>query len=61
MLHGGAAMAGELYVDSKFGRDTADGLASNRPFKTINKAIADARAGDTIHILPTEKICYQGI
>lgn len=56
-----AAHCAEYYVDPSVGGDDLDGLARVRegekggPFKTISRAIKAARAGDTIHLTPSEK------
>ena len=47
----------DLYVNPETGSDTANGRsaeikAGNGPFKTIARAIATAKPGDTIHLAP---------
>ena len=59
-LAAGWASARDLYVNPDQGADNADGLAPVRiapggpgPFKSIAHAIELARAGDTVHLAPT--------
>lgn len=47
----GARLPGHYYVAAD-GNDANDGLALNRSFATIQKALYQAQAGDTIHLDP---------
>lgn len=46
------AYAANWYVDGKYGSDYNSG-SSYSPFKTVRKAWAKARPGDTVHVKPT--------
>ena len=47
-----AASAADYYVSSMTGNDTNDGLSTEAPFATIDKAIASATEGDNIYVSP---------
>ena len=39
-----------IYVDAKDGNDKNDGLQEDRPYQTVEKAVAAAESGDTIQL-----------
>lgn len=47
-----ASSAAEYFVDQEAGDDANDG-SQGAPFKTINKGVLSAQAGDTVHVNPT--------
>jgi hypothetical protein len=68
LLVSGVVRARDLYVDHDKGVDTADALAVARvatsasgPVKTIARAVALARAGDTVHLAATERAYHDSI
>jgi hypothetical protein len=42
----------QWYVDSRNGRDANDGRSLKTAFKTLQRAAQDAKAGDTVLIVP---------
>ncbi len=43
----------DYYVDNQAGDDSADGLVKGRAFRTLAKATARLRPGDTLHVAPS--------
>jgi len=50
------AQAADYHVDNVKGNDAADGQSPSTAFRTIAKAIATAKGGDTIHLTPTGEL-----
>ncbi|MFP4026723.1 MAG: right-handed parallel beta-helix repeat-containing protein [Candidatus Brocadiia bacterium] len=56
-----SAQADEFYVHNRLGRDAYEGTArepgekNSGPFRTIHRALKEAGAGDTIHLVPTDQ------
>ena len=51
-LRAGSACATDLYVDGRHGNDFNSGTLTGA-FATVDRAVARARPGDTIHVMPT--------
>ena len=53
LLSAGTLFAGNYYVNNVSGKDSNDGSAPDKAFKSVKLAVGKAGAGDTIHLADT--------